>query len=129
MLPNGIAGVGFHHGHRVLYKSLSEHYDYLYKNIGSGGTLNRIVVVRIEFFCRQSVMPFVDRRELFAEAGRWIKSGTCKLKGSIIGGKTAIGRIISLGKPVRYALHLRVVPSALASYLVFVYTHNIHHTS
>jgi hypothetical protein len=48
--------------------------------------LNRIVVVWTEFFYHQSVMPFVDRREqLFAEAGRWVKGDTSKVKGSTIG--------------------------------------------
>jgi hypothetical protein len=37
MLPNGMAGAEFHHKHRVLYKSLSVHYDHLYKCIGSDG--------------------------------------------------------------------------------------------
>jgi hypothetical protein len=87
MLPIGMAGVEFHHEHRVLYKSLPEHHDHLYKLNGSGGRLNRIVVVRTELFCRQSVMPFVDRREqLLAEAGKWVKGGTCKIKESTIGG-------------------------------------------
>jgi hypothetical protein len=60
MLPNGIAGVEFHHEHRVLYKSLPEHHDHLYKCIFSDGRLNRIA--RTEFFRRQSVMSFADRR-------------------------------------------------------------------
>jgi hypothetical protein len=47
--------------------------------------LNRIVVVRTEFFCRQSVMPSVDSREqLLLEAGRWVKGGKCKKKESTI---------------------------------------------
>jgi hypothetical protein len=79
MLPNGIAGVEIHHEHRVLYKSLPEHRDYLYKCIFSDGSLNRMA--RTEFFRRQSVMSFVDRREqVLAEAGRWVKGGTCKIK-------------------------------------------------
>jgi hypothetical protein len=79
MLPNGIAGVEFHHGHRVLYKSLPEHHAHLYKCVFSGGRLNKIA--RTEFFRRQSVMSFADRREqLLAEAGRWVKGGTCKDK-------------------------------------------------
>jgi hypothetical protein len=61
-LPNGVTGVEFHHEHRILYKSFPEHHDHLYKCIGSDGRLNRIVV-STEFFCRQSVMPFVDCRE------------------------------------------------------------------
>jgi hypothetical protein len=86
MLPNGIAGVEFHHEHRVWYKSLPEYHDHLYKCIFSDGWLNRIA--RTEFFRRQSVMSFVDRREqLLAEAGRWVKDGTCKIKGSTIGGE------------------------------------------
>jgi hypothetical protein len=63
MLLNGIAGVEFHH-------------DHLCKCIFSDGRLNRIA--RTEFFRRQSVMSFVDRREqLLAEAGRRVKGGTC----------------------------------------------------
>jgi hypothetical protein len=47
--------------------------------------LNRIAVVRTEFFCRQSVMPSVDSREqLLLEAGRWVKGGKCKIKESTI---------------------------------------------
>jgi hypothetical protein len=35
--------------------------------------------------CRQAVMPFVDRRvQLLTEAGRWVKGGTGKVKGSTI---------------------------------------------
>jgi hypothetical protein len=68
MLPNGVVGAEFHNEHRVLYKSLTEHHDHLYKYIGSDGRLNRIVFVRVELFCRQSVMSFVYRREqLLAE--------------------------------------------------------------
>jgi hypothetical protein len=86
MLPNGLAGVEFHHEHRALYKSLPEHHDHLYKCIFSDGMLNRIA--RTEFFLRQSVMSFADRREqLLAEAGRWVKGGTCKIKESTICGK------------------------------------------
>jgi hypothetical protein len=48
MLPNGMAGVEFHHENRVLYKSLSDHHDYLYKCIGNNGRLDRIVVVRMK---------------------------------------------------------------------------------
>ena len=66
-VANGIAGVEFHHEHRVLYKSLPKHRDH--KCIFSDGRLNRIA--RTEFFRRQSVMSFADRREqLLAEAGR-----------------------------------------------------------
>jgi hypothetical protein len=40
-------------------------------------------MVRTDFFRRQSVMSFADRREqLLPEAGRWIKGGTCKIKES-----------------------------------------------
>jgi hypothetical protein len=79
MLPNGIAGVEFHHEHRVLYKSLPEHNDHLYKRICSDGRLNRIA--RTELFRRQSVMSFADRREqLLTEAGRWVNGGMCKIK-------------------------------------------------
>jgi hypothetical protein len=81
MLANGMAGAEFQREHRVLYKSLSEQHDYLYKGIGSDVRLNMIVVVRVDFFCRQSVVPFVDRREqLFAETGSWVKGGTCEIK-------------------------------------------------
>jgi hypothetical protein len=84
MLPNGMAGVEFHHEHRVFDKSLPEHHDHLYKCIFSEGRLNRIA--RTEFFRRQVVMSFVDRREqLLAEDGRCVKGGTCKIKGSTIG--------------------------------------------
>jgi hypothetical protein len=80
-----MAGVELNHEHRVLYKSLPEHHDYLYKFIGSGGRLNWIVVVRFEFFCWQAVMPFVDRRkQLLEEAGWWVKGGTGKVNGSTI---------------------------------------------
>jgi hypothetical protein len=79
MLPNGISGVEFHHEHRVLYKSLPEHHDHPYKCIFSDGRLTRIA--KIEFFRRRSVMSFAGRREqLLAEAGRWVKGGTCKIK-------------------------------------------------
>jgi hypothetical protein len=91
MLPNGTAGVKFHHEHRVLNKGLPEHHDHLYKCIGSGGRLNRIVVVRSELFCRQSVMPFVDRQELLTKADRWVKGGTSKVKGPTIGGRDCHG--------------------------------------
>jgi hypothetical protein len=88
MLPNGRAGVEFHREHRVLYKSLPEHHDYLYKYIFSDGRLNKVVVVMTESFCCQSIMSFVDRREqLLAEADRWVKGGTRKIKGSTICGK------------------------------------------
>jgi hypothetical protein len=81
MLPDGMAGAEFHHEHRVLYKSFPEHHDHLYKRIFSNGRLNRIA--RIEFFRRQPVMSFADRREqLLAEAGWWVKGGTCKFKES-----------------------------------------------
>jgi hypothetical protein len=50
--------------------------------------LNMIVVVRIDLICRQSFMSFVDRLEqLLAEAGRWVKVGTSKIKESTIDGK------------------------------------------
>jgi hypothetical protein len=69
MLANEREGVESHHEHRVLYKSLPEDHDHLYKCIFTDGMLNRIA--RIEFFRRQSVMSFVDRREqLLEEAGR-----------------------------------------------------------
>jgi hypothetical protein len=72
MLPNGIAGEEFHHERRVLYKSLPEHHDHLYKCIFSDGKLNRIA--RTEIFRRQSVVSFADRREqLLAEAGSFCK--------------------------------------------------------
>jgi hypothetical protein len=101
MLPNGIAGVEFHHEHRVLYKSLPEHHDYLYKWIFSDGRLNRIV--RPEFFCRQSVMSFVDRWEqLLAEAGRWDKGSTCKIKNRPMWKSLPLIAPI-LGRLVRYA--------------------------
>jgi hypothetical protein len=87
MLPKGMAGAEFHHKHRALYKSLPDHHDRLYEYIGSGGRLNRIVVVRTELFCRQSVMPLIDRWELLVEAGRWVKGGRGEIKGSSIGGK------------------------------------------
>jgi hypothetical protein len=88
MLPNGMAGVVSHHECRVWYKNLPDHRDHLYKCIDSVGRLNRIFVVRAEFFRRQSVMAFVDRREqLLPEAGRRVKGSTCKIKESIIGGE------------------------------------------
>jgi hypothetical protein len=86
MLPNGLAGVEFHHEHRVLYKNLPVHQDHLYRCIDSG-RLNRVVAVRAEFYRRQSVMSFIDRRELLAQADRWVKGGTSKVKESVIGGK------------------------------------------
>jgi hypothetical protein len=90
MLPNGMAGVEFHHEHRAVYKNLLEHDDYLYRYISSDDRLNRIVVVWADFFYRQSVMPFVDRREqLFADSGRWVKGDTSKVKGSTIGKKAS----------------------------------------
>jgi hypothetical protein len=61
-----------------------------------------IVFVRTEFFCRQSVMPFFDRRDS-AEGGRRVQGGKCKIKESTIGGKPAIDHIISLERRVRYA--------------------------
>jgi hypothetical protein len=60
-VANRIAGVEFHHEHRVLCKSLPKHHDHLYKCISSDGRLNRIS--RTEFFRRQSVMSFADRQE------------------------------------------------------------------
>jgi hypothetical protein len=35
-------------------------------------------------------MPFVDRREPHEEAGRWVKGGMSKMKGSTIGGELVI---------------------------------------
>ncbi|SAM04391.1 hypothetical protein [Absidia glauca] len=120
MLPNGIAGVEFHHEHRVLYKSLPEHNDHQYKCIFSDGRLNRFA--RTEFFRRQSVMSFADRWEqLLAEAGRLVKGGACKIKESTICWEAChrshqfswkIGEIC--------AVYRCVVPSALASYLIHV---------
>jgi hypothetical protein len=80
MLPNGMAGAEFHHEHQFLYKNLPEHHDRLYKCIGNDGRLNRFVAVRAEFFRRRSAMLFDDRGELLAEAGRWVKGGTSKVK-------------------------------------------------
>jgi hypothetical protein len=87
MLPKGIAGVEINHEHRVLYRSLPEHHDHLYKCILSDGRLKRIA--RSEFFRCQSVMSFADRQEqLLAEAGRWVEGGTCNIEESTICGKT-----------------------------------------
>jgi hypothetical protein len=81
MLSDGMAGAEFHHEHRVWYKNLPEHHDHLYKCIGSDGRLIRIVIVRAEFFCCQSVMPIVGCWEkLLAEAGRWVKGSTGEVK-------------------------------------------------
>jgi hypothetical protein len=50
---------------------------------------NRIIVVKAEFFCHELVMSFLDRPEQpLAEADRWVKGCTCKIKGSAIGGET-----------------------------------------
>jgi hypothetical protein len=129
MLPSGIAGMEFHHEHRVLYKSLPEYHDHLCKCIFSDGRLSRIA--RTEFFRRQSVMSFADRREQFlAEAGRWVNGGTCKIKESTICEEAChwlhrfswkVGEIC--------AIYRCVVPSALASYLIHFRTHGTRHTS
>jgi hypothetical protein len=50
MLPNGIAGVEFHHEHRVLYKSLPKHHDHIYKCISSDDRLNRIAGTGVPVF-------------------------------------------------------------------------------
>jgi hypothetical protein len=137
MLPNGIAGVEIHHEHRVLYKSLPEHHDLLYKCIFSKGRLcifsegrlNRIV--RTEFFCRQSVMSFVDRREqLLAEAGKWVKGGACNIKESTICGEACHwSHQLSWKAGETCAFYRCVVPSALASFMIHVRTHVTRHTS
>jgi hypothetical protein len=52
-------------------------------------TVGLIRIARTEFFRRQSVMSFADRREqLLAETGMWVKGGTCKIKESTLCGKT-----------------------------------------
>jgi hypothetical protein len=57
------------------------------------------MIAKTEFFRRQSVMSFADRREqLLAEAGRWVKGGMCKVKKKRpYVGNPAIDRTNSLG--------------------------------
>jgi hypothetical protein len=55
-------------------------------------------------------MSFADRREqLLAEAGRWVKGGTCKIKESAYVGKPAFDRTNSLGRLVKYAPFIDVL--------------------
>jgi hypothetical protein len=105
MFPNGMVGLEYHHEYRVLYKSLTEHHDHLCKCIGSGGRLDRIVVVRAESIAASQSCHSSIAGSLFQRLVGGSRAARARLKDRPLVRKPIIDRILSLGRLVRYAHH------------------------